>query len=71
MSDSTEDFNWSNSDSVVVKTLAGIAVYTNTQGDIVIRQETITDFQNEDSFIIIPRDRLPDVIAAIQKELER
>lgn len=65
----SEKFDWS-SDAVVIKTTAGIAVYTNPHGDIVIRQERLGDFQNEDSFVVLPKDRVAAVIAALQKEIE-
>jgi hypothetical protein len=63
------EFSW-NSDSVVMKTTAGIAVYTNPHGDVVVRQEKVEDgFWDQDPFIVIPRDRVRDVIAALEKEI--
>ena len=69
--DEREKFSWSDSESVVMKTTARIAVYTNPQGDVVIRQEQMDDgFWDRDPFVVIPRERVSDVIAAMQKEIE-
>ncbi len=69
--DESGEFSWSKSESVVVKTTAGIAVYTTPHGDVVIRQDQVDDgFWDRDPFIVIPRDRVTDVIAALQREIE-
>jgi hypothetical protein len=69
--DESEQFSWSNDAAVVIKTTAGIAVYTNPHGDIVIRQDRVDGQQwDTDPFVVIPRDRVTAVIAALQKEIE-
>ena len=69
--DESEEFSWSKSDSVVIKTMAGIAVYANLDGDIVIRQDQVDDgLWDRDPFVVIPKDRVTDVIAALQKRIE-
>ena len=74
MSEKTEDekdFDWGSSEGIVMKTAAGIAVYTNPHGDVVIRQDRMDDsFWERDPFIVIPCHRVSDVIAALQKESE-
>ena len=64
-------FDW-NSEEVVIKAVEAIAVYTNPHGDIVIRQQDTSDGLRPDGdpFIVIPRDRVAAVLAAVQKELE-
>ena len=61
----TEAFNWLDENCVVVESVAAIAVYSNPKGGIVIRQEGI---HQDDSFVVIPRDRVADLIAALRKE---
>ena len=69
--DESDEFSWSKNDSVVIKTTAGIAVYTNPHGDVVIRQDRVDDvFWDRDPFVVIPKDRVTDVIAALQEEIE-
>lgn len=66
-----DDFDWHNSESVVTKTVAGIAVYTNPNGDVIIRQDRLDgDFWDRDPFIVIPHDRVDSVIAALKNEVE-
>ena len=61
------DFDWSSTD-VVVETVDAVAVYTNPAGHIVIRQQG-TSPADDDSFVIVPRRFVADVIAALQREL--
>jgi hypothetical protein len=66
-----ENFSWDDSECIVMKSSAGIAVYANPSNDVVIRQERMDDtFWERDPFIIIPRERVKDVIAALQREIE-
>lgn len=59
------DFNWKDDDSVIVKPFEGIAVYTNPNGDIVLRQTNDCD---EDRLIFIPPMFVDEVVAAILRE---
>lgn len=65
------DFNWTSSEEAVVfPTVQAVAVYTNPNGDIVIRQEAgSTD--DEDSFVVIPKTHAVSLVSAIQRELDR
>ena len=64
-------FEWSDVDAVVVPSIRAIAVYTNPSGEIVIRQEGDGEylFGGQDPFIVIPRDRVKDLIAALEREM--
>jgi hypothetical protein len=68
--DEEEVFDWRSEDAVVVKSIAAIAVYTNPHGEVVIRQEKDGFLFDQDPFVVIPRDRVSEVIAALQKECE-
>jgi len=57
-------------ESVVVNPVSAIAVYTNTHGEVVIRQQNISENLDQDPLIVIPRERVRDVIAALKKESE-
>ena len=63
----TNDFDWEWSESIAIPTVRGIAVYQNSGGDIVIRQQNLDS--DEDSVIWIPIDQLSALIAALQEEL--
>lgn len=74
----SDDWNWHNEDgreSTVIRPVRAMAVYSNLGGDIVIRQEGDADptqpyGKADDSFVVIPRERAPDIINAIMAELE-
>ena len=42
-------------------------MYTNTHGEVVIRQQNISENLDQDPLIVIPRERVRDVIAALKK----
>ena len=46
------DFDWNDTDSVVLRAYGSIAVYENPQGDIVVRQRDALG--DEDQFVVIP-----------------
>ncbi len=72
MNDSESTFEWMESPSVVIKSVDAIAVYPNVPGDIVIRQKSSKGiFREEDSIIVVPRDRLDAVLAALERERAR
>jgi hypothetical protein len=64
-----ERFDWNNDDAVVFPTHQGIAVYTNGEDDVVIRQQSEA-FCEEDAFVIIPRDKARAVADAIYAALD-
>lgn len=66
-----DDFDWHKSDGIVMKTSGGIAIYTNPHDDVVIRQDRAgNEFLDADPYIVIPRDRVNDVISALKREIE-
>lgn len=65
------DIKWYGEDkdpSIVIQSVAALAVYTNPSGDIVIRQEGPNG--EDDSIIVFPKSHADAVMNAIQKELE-
>ncbi len=72
MNDSESTFEWTASPSVVLEAVEALAVYSNAKGDIVIRQKSSKGiFREEDSIVVVPRDRLEVVIAALERERTR
>ena len=62
------DFKWNEDiDNVVFETVQGVAVYTNPDGDLVIRQQA-SPLDDEDQIVIVPRDRVETLIFAIESE---
>jgi len=59
------DFDWSDTESVVVENVDAIAVYPNPGGDIVIRQDS--RLNGEDIFVVLPMSKLSSIISALQK----
>jgi hypothetical protein len=66
MADTGTDFSWTDTDSVVVRQQAAVAVYENPDGDVVIRRQRDWN-ENEDVFVVIPRDQVRTVIKAIER----
>lgn len=62
-------FTW-DKESTVVDSVRAIAVYTNTAGDIVIRQESTGhgDHGDDDDVIVIPRRLVGTVVKALKAE---
>jgi hypothetical protein len=59
------EYDWENStDDLVFPAMAAVAVYLNVDGDLVIRQQR-DQYEDEDSVVIIPRDRVPALIRKI------
>ena len=72
MNYSGSTFEWLESPSVFIKPVDAIAVYPNAQGDIVIRQKSSKGiFREEDSIVVVPRDRLDAVLSALEHEKAR
>lgn len=65
----SNDFDWSKNDSVVVPTMEGVAVYTDQDGDIVVRQQNIMG--DEDAVVIISRGSAAKIAKAIQAEAKK
>ena len=73
-----DDWDWHSKEvkeCTVIRPVRAIAVYTNPAGDLVIRQEGEPDITEpygkvEDHFVVVPKDRVESIIAAIQKELQ-
>lgn len=68
----SNDWNWHNEperELTVFPTTLAVAVYSNPNGDIVVRQEGYMG--EEDSIIVIPRIHAGAVISGIQSELDR
>lgn len=63
------DFDWSNNADLVFPTTAAVAVYLNCDGDLVIRQQR-DPYEDEDSVVIIPRERVPALLRKIASVAE-
>ncbi len=64
-------WSWSSEDAkdcMVFPTTHAVAVYQNAADRIVIRQEASMNGE-DDSFVVIPREHVPALIAALQAEL--
>ena len=62
-----EEWDWKSNDSVIFPTVQGIAVYMNEHGDAVIRQESLSEAE-DDAYIVVPQDRLDAVIQALASQ---
>ena len=61
------NFNWYGADEspeVVFPSVQAVAVYRNPAGNIVIRQQG--DMGEDDSFVIVPRNHIDALLAAIK-----
>lgn len=68
----SNDWKWHDEDGkelTVFPTVSAVAVYSNPNGDIVVRQEG--HMGEDDSVIVIPRIHAGAVISAMQSELEQ
>lgn len=66
----SSDWNWGGQEETqctVVPRVQAIAVYTNHDGEIVIRQEDATE--HGDALVILPTSAVGDLILALQREL--
>jgi len=62
----TPDFDWHDSDSIVIRLQPGVAVYLNPHDEVVIRQEDQYDV-SDDHFVYIARD---NVLKVVERMLE-
>jgi len=58
------DFKWSKDESVIIRQQRATAVYVNTRGEIVIRQEMDWD-EDEDTFVFIARSNAEEFYLAL------
>lgn len=66
-----QDWNWYNEDektSTIVKAVQAVAVYSNNDGEIVIRQQDALG--GEDSVIVFPKQYAQVIVHAIMAEAE-
>lgn len=66
-----KDWNWTSEEAkeaLVVKQVRAIAIYTNVNGDIVLRQES--HLGEEDTIICFPPSVADAVISAIHREVK-
>jgi hypothetical protein len=69
MSDDSGDFSWRETDAVVVRQQDAIAVYSNPDGDLVIRRRQAWD-EEEDVWIVVAQTQIRTVIDAMEKVLK-
>lgn len=62
----SEKFDWYDGSNVVVPSQAAIAVYTNVNGEIVIRQQD--NDSTEDRIIVLNPGYVEEIIIALQVE---
>jgi hypothetical protein len=66
------DWTWHDPDSkesIVIPSVQAIAVYTNPQGEVVIRQEgTGNGDLPDDAFVVIPRGAVGAIVKALKAE---
>ena len=65
-----ERFSWIDDPSIVVRHYGSIAVYKNSFGDLVIRQEKQEEYQDDDFTIVVRSVDIPLLIKELQKKLE-
>lgn len=65
----SEVFKWVDDDSVVFGSVRAVAVYTNVNDEIVIRQAAGPG-DEEDEIVAVPRDRMESLLLALKAELE-
>lgn len=64
------DFDWlENKENIIVPAVDAIAVYTNEDGNIVIRQQN--PMGDDDYFVVIPLNNVPAVIKAVEEEAKK
>jgi hypothetical protein len=63
------DFSWRDADSVVVRQQDAIAVYSNPDGDLVIRRRRAWD-EDDDVWIVVAQTQIRTVIEAMEKVLK-
>jgi hypothetical protein len=69
MNDDNEDFSWRDPDAVAVRQQDAIAVYSNPDGDLVIRRRRAWD-EDDDVWIVVAQTQIRTVIDAMEKVLK-
>jgi hypothetical protein len=69
MNDDNDDFSWRETDAVVVRQQDAIAVYSNPDGDLVIRRRRAWDEDN-DVWIVVAQTQIRTVIDAMERVLK-
>ncbi|QOJ19969.1 MAG: hypothetical protein HRU77_04225 [Gammaproteobacteria bacterium] len=71
----SEDFKWTDDDSVCISKVNAVAVYVNVRNEVVIRQQD--DLGDDDQLIIIPLEhvdalifKLKQVVKELKESLE-
>jgi hypothetical protein len=67
--DDNPDFSWRETDVVVVRQQDAIAVYRNSDGDLVIRRRRAWD-EDEDVWIVVAQTQIRTVIDAMEMVLK-
>lgn len=67
MSETT--WTWESSEDVIIPSVRAVAVYTNANGDVVIRQED--GMGDEDAYIVLPKSMVEKVARAIRAEAKK
>jgi len=62
------DFSWSDEALVVVRRVDAIAVYKNSEGDIVVRQERRSG--GDDNVVVVPAQYAYSLVESIQRMLK-
>lgn len=65
------DFKWHGEDadeSMVIRPVRAVAVYSNPAGDVVIRQEGYMG--EDDDIVIVPRQHIDALVQAIMAEMD-
>jgi hypothetical protein len=68
MTDTSDRFDWAHDDSVVIREQPATAVYTNTSGDIVIRQANAQG-DDDDAFIFLRPENVQALVDTMLAEL--
>lgn len=63
-----EEFKWDDDETVIVKPVQAIAVYQNSFGHVVIRQERAA-YQDDDPYVVVPQSELRKLIDALNRQL--
>jgi hypothetical protein len=69
MNTGSEDFSWRDTDAVVVRQQDAIAIYSNPDGDLVIRRHRAWD-EEDDVWIVVAQTQIRTVINAMEKVLK-
>lgn len=64
------EWDWTEKEAVIFRSVMAVAVYTNLAGDIVIRQENDGD-QAYDDTIVVPKALIGQLIKALKAEASR